>query len=103
MKKVKYLKQFRSILSDLVLEKEKGNIEEYFYTWVKAYLVKIHNLMNINGKKLVFRAMYLETLSSCYIRSQFEIYACLLVSKKFNKRELIELYRRRLNDLKNNS
>lgn len=98
MKKDRYIKQFNEILASLRLEYVNGNIQSYFYTWVKAHIEKIHSIMNITGKTLVFRAMYLALLENSRIRSPFEIYAYLLVSIRFKKHIITELCRNWLID-----
>lgn len=101
MKRVKYLKQFNEILVDLRLECVNCNIEPYFYTWVKAYIEKIHFIMSIEGKELVFKAMYLALSESAHIRSRYEIYAYKLVAERFRKYKVLKLCVRWLYDTKN--
>lgn len=101
MKRVKYIKQFNEILVGLRLERVNGNIEPYFYTWVKAYIEKIHFIMSIEGKASVFKAMYLALSENTYIRSRYEVYAYTLVAERFGKYELLKLCVRWLNDNKN--
>lgn len=101
MKRVKYIKQFNEILVGLRLECVNGDIESYCYTWVKAYIEKIHFIMSIEGKTLVFRAMYLALSGNTHIRSRYEVYAYTLVAERFRKYKVLKLCVRWLNDTKN--
>lgn len=102
MRKVKYLKQFRSILADLRLEVAKGKMAEYEYYTLNSYLVEVHRLMCEHGKRLVFKAMYLMIVANTGIRSKYEVYAYKLVAEKFKKYKVLKIMRRWLDESKNN-
>ena len=91
MKRIKYINKFNSIIADLVLDKVKGKITEYDYHHIKSYLIDLHNVLNLHGKRKVFYFMNLVVEQNKLSLSKYEVYAYKLVAEKFHRRELVEI------------